>query len=130
MQTLNSPEFRRDALYKCTAIRKKQETCGVRFWNLPSKWALREPPDSDSQSRAITCASSSKPILDSLGKCRFYPMVGLARYHRCHYKCTVYFDKVTRSDWPIPFTAQDQATEVVYIDHDHRIRCAGPQTDG
>jgi hypothetical protein len=57
-------------------------------------------------------------------------MVGPARHHRCHYKCTVYFDKVIRSDWPIPYTAQDQVQEVVYIDHDHLIRCAGPQTDG
>jgi len=71
-----------------------------------------------------------EPIVDSLGECRFYPMVGPARHHRCHYKCTVYFDKVTRSDWPIPFTATDATQEVVYIDHDHLIRCAGPQTDG
>ena len=39
-------------------------------------------------------------------------------------------DKVTRSDWPIPFYFKDQTTEVVYVDHDHLIRCAGTATEG
>jgi hypothetical protein len=69
-------------------------------------------------------------IVDSIGECRFYPMVGPARHHRCHYKCTVYFQKVVRSDWPVPYTHADQTQEVVYIDHDHLIRCAGPETGG
>ena len=60
---------------------------------------------------------------------RLSPLVGPARLHPCHYKCTVYFDKTIRSDWPIPFTHTDQSQEVVYIDHDHLIRCAGPQTN-
>lgn len=69
-----------------------------------------------------------EPIVDKLDECRFYPMVGPARLHHCHYKCTVYFDKVVRSDWPIPFTHHDATQEVVYIDHDHLIRCAGPES--
>ena len=67
-----------------------------------------------------------EPIVDKMEECRFYPLVGPARMHKCHYKCEVYYDKVTRSDWPIPFYFKDQTTEVVYIDHDHLIRCAGP----
>jgi hypothetical protein len=67
-------------------------------------------------------------MVDRLGECRFYPMVGPARLHHCHYKCTVYYEKVIRSDWPIPFSHKDQTQEVVYIDHDHLIRCAGPPT--
>lgn len=67
-----------------------------------------------------------EPIVDRLGECRFYPMVGPARIHFCHYKCTVYFEKTIRSDWPIPFSHTDQVQDVVYIDHDHLIRCAGP----
>lgn len=67
-------------------------------------------------------------IVDRVDECRFYPMVGPARLHHCHYKCTVYYDKTIRSDWPIPFTHVDATEEVVYIDHDHLIRCAGPQT--
>lgn len=69
-----------------------------------------------------------EPIVDKIDDCRFYPMVGPARLHHCHYKCTVYFDKVIRSDWPIPFTHKDSSQEVVYIDHDHLIRCAGPDS--
>lgn len=67
-------------------------------------------------------------IVDSTGECRFYPLVGPARLKKCHYKCTVYFDKTIQSDWPIPFMHTDQTTEVVFIDHDHLIRCAGPDT--
>ena len=69
-----------------------------------------------------------EPTVDRLDECRFYPLVGPARMHHCHYKCTVYFDKTIRSDWPIPFEHTDQTQEVVYIDHDHLIRCAGPAT--
>ncbi|QDT93981.1 hypothetical protein Pan161_56680 [Gimesia algae] len=70
-----------------------------------------------------------EPIVDRIGECRFYPMVGPARQHHCHYKCTVYYDKTIRSDWPVPFSHNDQTKEVVYIDHDHLIRCAGPQSE-
>jgi hypothetical protein len=69
-----------------------------------------------------------EPIVDRVGECRFYPLVGPARMHHCHYKCTVYYEKVIRSNWPVPFTHSDETTEVVYIDHDHLIRCAGPAT--
>lgn len=71
-----------------------------------------------------------EPIVDKLGECRFYPLAGPARMHKCHYKCTVYYEKVIRSDWPIPFSHKDQSVEVVYVDHDHLIRCAGPGTEG
>lgn len=65
-------------------------------------------------------------IVDRVDDCRFYPLVGPARLHHCHYKCTVYYDKTKQSDWPVPFSFTDQSVEVVYIDHDHLIRCAGP----
>jgi hypothetical protein len=68
-----------------------------------------------------------EPIVDRLDECRFFPMVGPARQHHCHYKCTVYFEEVKRSYWPIPFTHIDQREDVVYIDHNHLIRCAGPE---
>ena len=67
-------------------------------------------------------------IVDRLGPCRFYPLVGPARLHKCHWKCTVYYKKTIRSDWPVPFSHTDQTQEVVYIDHNHLIRCAGPAT--
>ena len=67
-------------------------------------------------------------IVDRLDECRFFPQAGPARLHHCHYKCTVYFEETKRSYWPVPFTFTEQVQEVVYIDHDHLIRCAGPDT--
>ncbi|MCA8986989.1 MAG: hypothetical protein KDA78_05080 [Planctomycetaceae bacterium] len=69
------------------------------------------------------------PIVDRLDDCRYYPMVGPARLHHCHYKCTVFFDETIRSTWPIPFSHTEAVEEVVYIDHDHLIRCAGPASE-
>jgi hypothetical protein len=69
-----------------------------------------------------------EPIVDRIDDCRFFPLVGPARLHHCHYKCTVYYDKIIRSDWPVPFRHKDETIQVVYIDHDHLIRCAGPMT--
>lgn len=65
-------------------------------------------------------------IVDRVDEPRFYPMVGPARLHHCHYKCTVFFDETIRSHWPVPFQHTDRVEEVVYIDHDHLIRVAGP----
>ncbi len=67
-------------------------------------------------------------IVDRIDECRFFPMVGPAKLHHCHYKCTVYYDKIIRSDWPVPFYHKDETIQVIYIDHDHLIRCAGPET--
>jgi len=71
--------------------------------------------------------------VDTTGECRFYPLVGNARLKKCHYKCTVDFDRTTRSDFPIPFINVQPTQAVVYIDHDHLISCAGsaasPKTD-
>jgi hypothetical protein len=67
-------------------------------------------------------------IVDRVDECRFYPLAGPARLHHCHYKCTVYYDKTIRSNWPVPFTHTDQTEEVVYIDHDHLIRCTSADT--
>jgi len=68
-------------------------------------------------------------IVDRVDECRFVPLVGPARLHHCHYKCTLFFEETKRSYWPVPFTTSDQRQEVLYIDHDHFIRCAGPAAD-
>ena len=70
-----------------------------------------------------------EPIVDRLDECKVYPLVGPCRLHHCHYKCTVYYDKTIRSYWPIPFSHTDQSVQVVYIDKDHLIRCAGPTVE-
>lgn len=102
-----------------------------------------DPPSPDEVMRALPDNSSGgipfiaethwnnvrmivEPIVDRLDECRFYPMVGPARLHHCHYKCTVFYEETKISHWPLPFTHTDQVEEVVYVDHDHLIRCAGP----
>jgi hypothetical protein len=60
---------------------------------------------------------------ETIGDCKFFPRVGNARLKKRHYKCMVYFDKTTRSDWPIPFMNVHPTQSVVYIDHDHLIPC-------
>ena len=67
-----------------------------------------------------------EPIVDDLDDCKFFPLIGPARLHKCHYKCTVYYEKTIRSSWPIPFEHIDESQEVVYIDKDHLIMCGNP----
>jgi hypothetical protein len=58
---------------------------------------------------------------------KIYPLAGPAQLVHCHYKCTVYFDELYWSDYPIPFHHRDHRIEVVYIDKDYLRRAAGPQ---
>ena len=69
-------------------------------------------------------------IVDRLDECRQYPLAGPARQHHCHYKCTVFYDETIRSHWPVPFEHTDRSQEVVYIDKNYLIRCAGPVIPG
>ena len=59
-------------------------------------------------------------IADYVDPPRFVPMIGPAQLHHAHYKCTIYFEEVTRVGWPIPYTTRnEEAVEVIYIDHNH-----------
>ncbi|HEX4000280.1 MAG TPA: hypothetical protein VHX65_17145 [Pirellulales bacterium] len=59
-------------------------------------------------------------IADYIDPPRVYPLIGPAQLHHVHYKCTIYFQEITRVGWPLPYTTSaDDAQEVVYIDHDH-----------
>jgi hypothetical protein len=59
-------------------------------------------------------------ISDYIDPPRFYPLIGPAQLHHAHYKCTVYYTEITRVGWPLPYTTRDEdAREVIYIDHDH-----------
>ena len=65
-------------------------------------------------------------IGDKVDPCKVYPLAGPCQLVHCHYKCTVYFDELYWSDYPIPFNHVDHRVEVVYIDKDHLRRCGGP----
>jgi hypothetical protein len=59
-------------------------------------------------------------IADYVDPPRVYPLVGPAQQHHAHYKCTVYYEDVRRVGWPVPHTLRDEeAEEVIYIDHNH-----------
>lgn len=65
-------------------------------------------------------------IGDKVDPPRIYPLAGPCQLHHCHYKCTVYFDELYWSDYPIPFSHLDHRVEVVYIDKDYLTRVGGP----
>lgn len=71
-----------------------------------------------------------EPLGDYVDPPRVYPLIGPAQVHHAHYKCTIYYSETTRVGWPVPYTTVDEdASEVVYIDHNHFHRC-GNVDDG
>jgi len=63
-------------------------------------------------------------LVDVIDPPRFFPLVGPAQLHHCHYKCTIYFDETRQSGYPFPFRCKARRVEVVYIDKDHLHLCA------
>lgn len=66
-------------------------------------------------------------LVDKIDPPRFFPLVGLAQLHHCHWKCTVYCTEICESDYPFPFRVRRPAIEVIYIDKDHLHLCAAPE---
>lgn len=62
-------------------------------------------------------------IVDVVDPPRFFPLVGPAQVHHCHWKCTVFYTETVTSDYPFPFRTKRRRTEVVYIDKDHLHQC-------
>ncbi|MEM1303705.1 MAG: hypothetical protein AAGG46_02355 [Planctomycetota bacterium] len=59
-------------------------------------------------------------IADYIDPVRVYPLIGPAQQHHAHYKCTVFYTDTRRVGWPVPHTTVDEdAQEVIYIDHNH-----------
>jgi hypothetical protein len=68
-------------------------------------------------------------IADYVDPPRFYPAFGPAQLHHAHYKCTVYYTEITYVGWPIPHTTTNEdAQEVIYIDHNHFHMCGNVDT--
>lgn len=68
-------------------------------------------------------------IVDSMDECRFYPLVGPAQLHHCHYKVTVYFDRFRRMNYPFAWEVRDKDVEVLHIDKDHLHICTSPEME-
>ena len=58
-------------------------------------------------------------IKDVIDPPRFFPLVGPAQLHHCHWKCTVYYTETLESGYPFPFRCVRPRVQVVYIDLDH-----------
>jgi hypothetical protein len=59
-------------------------------------------------------------IADYVDPPRVVPLIGPAQLHHAHYKCTIYYSQTTWVGWPIPHKLVDEdAQEVIYIDHNH-----------
>jgi hypothetical protein len=58
-------------------------------------------------------------IKDAIDPPRFYPLVGPAQLHHCHWKCTVHYLETIDTSYPFPFQCRRQRTEVIYMDKDH-----------
>jgi hypothetical protein len=66
-------------------------------------------------------------ISDVVDPPRFFPLVGPAQLHHCHWKCTVYYTETFESSYPFPFRSTRRRIEVIYIDKDHLHQCVnGP----
>jgi hypothetical protein len=69
---------------------------------------------------------TKEPIADWVDPPRVIPLVGPVELHHAHYKCTVYFEEITRVGWPLPYQIKtEDAMEVLYIDKDHFHRVGG-----
>jgi hypothetical protein len=58
-------------------------------------------------------------LVDKIDPPRFFPLVGPAQLHHCHWKCTVYYTETVESGYPFPFRCVKPRVQVVYIDLDH-----------
>jgi hypothetical protein len=58
-------------------------------------------------------------LVDKIDPPRFFPLVGPAQLHHCHWKCTVYYTETIESGYPFPFRCVRPRVQVVYIDLDH-----------
>src|SRR5437660_9577875 len=68
-------------------------------------------------------------LVDSIDPPRFFPLIGPAQLHHCHYKCTIYYTETIQSSYPFSFKCTRRRTEVVYIDRDHLHQCVpSPET--
>ena len=67
----------------------------------------------------------SEKLVDKVDPPRFFPLVGPAQLHHCHWKCTIYYNEIVQSSQPFPVKLKRHRVEVIYIDKDHLHMFAG-----
>ena len=68
-------------------------------------------------------------IIDKIDPPRFFPLIGMAQLHHCHWECGVYYNETIQSSYPFPTFVTHAKVQVVYIDKDHLHLYVGPNTD-
>jgi hypothetical protein len=61
----------------------------------------------------------TEKIVDKIDAPRFYPLIGWAQLHHCHFRATVFYSEVCRVTYPFPYSIKRKKIEVVSIDKDH-----------
>ncbi len=68
-------------------------------------------------------------LVDKIDPPRFFPLVGPAQLHHCHWECVIYYTELVQSDYPFPVYLKKARTQVIYIDKDHLHLYVGPNPD-
>lgn len=67
-------------------------------------------------------------VADVIDPPRFYPLIGPAQLHHCHWKCTVFYTETVQSEYPFSTRVRRRRVQVVYIDKDH-LHLVAPNAD-
>ena len=68
-------------------------------------------------------------VVDQIDPPRFFPLVGMAQLHHCHWECVVYYNETIQSAQPFPVFIKKPRVQVMYIDKDHLHLYVGPNPD-
>jgi hypothetical protein len=68
-------------------------------------------------------------LVDKIDPPRFFPLVGPAQLHHCHWECVIYYTETIQSDYPFPQYTKKNRVQVMYIDKDHLHLYVGPNPD-
>ena len=68
-------------------------------------------------------------LVDKIDPPRFFPLVGPAQLHHCHWECVIYYTETIQSDYPFPRYTKKPRVQVMYIDKDHLHLYVGPNAE-
>ena len=68
-------------------------------------------------------------LVDKIDPPRFFPLVGPAQLHHCHWECVIYYTETIQSDYPFPQYIKKNRVQVMYIDKDHLHLYVGPDPE-
>ncbi len=68
-------------------------------------------------------------LVDKIDPPRFFPLVGPAQLHHCHWECVIYYVETVQSDYPFPSYTKRPRVQVLYIDKDHLHLYVGTNPD-